>query len=80
MKARESEVMKEAKVVSGMGLLALVAKVKTVADDGSDSDHSEYGLSNEDFALMVSNPKRFARNKFPSSKIETGREAIARRM
>ena len=46
LKARESEVMKEAKVVSGIGPLALVAKGKTVADDGSDLDHSEFELSN----------------------------------
>ena len=36
LKARESEVMKGANVVSGMGSLVLVAKGKTVADDRSD--------------------------------------------
>ena len=60
--------MKEAKVIYGMGSLTLVVKGKTVADDGFNLDHSEYDLSNEDYALMVSNPKRFARKKFPSSK------------
>ena len=59
---------KEVKVVSGMGSLALVAKGNTVAEDGSDSDHSKCEITNEEYALVVSNPKQFARNKFPSNK------------
>ena len=51
-----------------MGSLALVAKGKTVVEDESESDHFECDLTNEDYALMVSNPKRFARKKFPLNK------------
>lgn len=68
MKAHESEISKEANVMLGMGSLALVAKGKTIAKDGSESDHFESELTNEEFALMVSNPQRFAKKKFPSNK------------
>ena len=55
------------KVVSGIGSLALVAKGNTVAEDVPDSNHFEYDLTNEEYKLMVFNPKRFARKKFPSN-------------
>ncbi|XP_023734201.1 uncharacterized protein LOC111882066 [Lactuca sativa] len=79
LKAHESEVSKEAKVVSSMGSLDLIAKGKIVAVDGSESDHSECDLTTEEYAMMVSNPKRFARKKFPLNKIETGKEVIAQK-
>ncbi|KAL7585167.1 uncharacterized protein LOC111912704 [Lactuca sativa] len=76
LKAQESEVIKEAKVVFGMGSFALVAKGKTVADDVSDLDHFEYELSNEDFALMGSyNSKKVKEeNKSGSHKEEEKKE------
>ena len=55
-------------VVSVMGSLAFVAKGKTVAEEESKSDHYECDIMNKKYALMVSNPKRFARKKFPSNK------------
>ena len=68
MKEHESEVNKVEKVDFGMGSLALVVKGMSVVEDGSESDQSEYELMNEEFTLMVSNPKRFARKKFPSNR------------
>ena len=64
-KAHEIEVSKEAKVVSGRRSLALVAKGKTIAEGESEFDNSKCDLTNEEYSLMVSNPKRFARKKFP---------------
>ena len=68
LKAHESDVIKEAKVVFGIESLALVAKGKSVGEDGSESDQSECVLTNKEYALMVSNPSWFTRKKFPSNK------------
>ena len=52
-----------------MGLLALVAKgKKSVDDDGLGSDLSNYELSKEEFAFMVSNPKRFTKKNCSRNK------------
>ena len=50
------------------GDLSLVTKGKTVVEEESEFDHSECDITNEEFSLMVSNPKRFSRKKFPSNK------------
>ncbi|XP_052621094.1 uncharacterized protein LOC111908797 [Lactuca sativa] len=57
LKSHENEVTNEAKVVSGMGSLALVAKGKKVSENGSEFDLSDCELTNEEFALIVSNPR-----------------------
>ena len=54
LKSHESVVTKEEKVVSSMGSLALLSKAKMLECD----------LTSEEYAMMVSNPKRFARKKF----------------
>ena len=65
LRSHEDEVTKEAKVVSRMRSLALVAKGKKVAEeDDSDFELSDCELSKEEFAMMVSNPKRFAKKNF----------------
>ena len=68
LKSHESMVSKEVKVVSGVGSLALVSKSKSVADEEEESNMTEYDLTNDEYALMVSNPKKFARKKFPVNK------------
>ena len=68
LKSHESEVTKEAKVVSGMGSLALISKGKGVAEEEEELGMSEYDLTSEEYAMMVTNPKKFARRKFPISK------------
>ena len=55
-------------MVSSMGSLALLSKGKSVAEEEEELDLSECDLKNEEYALMVSNPKKFARKKFPTSK------------
>lgn len=49
----------EAKLVSNVGSLALVAKGKNSTADDSESEFSGEELSKEDKVLMVSNPKKF---------------------
>ena len=78
LKSHESDVTKETKVVSGMGSLALISKVKNLLEEETEPNCSEYDLTDEEYALMVSNPKRFARKKFPA-KTETSWEATVRR-
>ena len=68
LKSHESEVMKETKVVSGIGSLALISKGKGVVEEEPKTDLSDNDLTSEKYALMVSNPKRFARKKFPTTK------------
>ena len=68
LKSHESVVTKEAKVVSGVGSLALVSKGKSVTEEEEDSDMSECDLTSEEYAMMVTNPKKFARRKFPVNK------------
>ena len=65
LKSHENVVMKEVKVVSSMGSLALLSKGKSIVEEDEESYLSECDLTNEEYALMVSNPKRFARKKIP---------------
>ena len=66
LKSHESAVTKETNVVSSMGSLALISKGKNVAEEEEDLDLSEYDLTSEDYALMVSNPKKFIRRRGPN--------------
>ena len=68
LKSHESTLPKEAKVVSGTGSLALISKGKNVTEEEDDSDLSDCDLTSEEYAMMVSNPKKFARRKFPANK------------
>ncbi|XP_052620940.1 uncharacterized protein LOC128126844 [Lactuca sativa] len=69
LKSHESAVTKETNVVSSMGSLAIISKGKNVAEEEEeDLDLSEYDLTSEDYALMVSNPKKFIRRRFPAKK------------
>ncbi|XP_052627489.1 uncharacterized protein LOC128134106 [Lactuca sativa] len=53
-KSHESVVTKEAKVVSGVGSLAVVSKNKNVVDEEEESDLLECDLTNEEYAMMGS--------------------------
>ena len=68
LKSHEKVVTKETKVVSGMGSLALISKGKGFVEEEPETDLSDNNLTSEEYALMVSNPKRFARKKFPTTK------------
>nr|KAJ0189254.1 hypothetical protein LSAT_V11C800435370 [Lactuca sativa] len=68
LKSHESVVTKEAKVVSGVGSLALVSKRKGIAEEEEEVDMSECDLTSEEYVMMVTNPKKFARRKFPVNK------------
>ena len=59
---------KETKVVSSMGSLALVVKRKQIVEHEDEINLSDCELTNEEFALMVSSLRRFAKKKFPSNK------------
>ncbi|XP_052625810.1 uncharacterized protein LOC128132855 [Lactuca sativa] len=75
LKSHESVVTKEAKVISGVGSLALVSKGKSTAEEEEESDMSECDLTSEEYALMVTNPKKFPRRKFPVSKNRNWQES-----
>ena len=66
LKSHESVVTKETKVVSEMGSLTLISKGKNLVEEEEESKLSECDRIIEEYTLMVSNPKRFARKKFPS--------------
>ncbi|XP_052623142.1 uncharacterized protein LOC128128382 [Lactuca sativa] len=68
LKSDESTVTKEVKVVSGMGSLALISKRMNVTEEEDESDLSECDLTSEEYAMMVSNSKKFARRKLPANK------------
>ena len=68
LKSHESIVTKEPNVVSSMGSLALLSKGKSMDEEEEELGLSECDLTNEEYALMVSNPKKFARKKLPTSK------------
>ncbi|XP_052627093.1 uncharacterized protein LOC128133623 [Lactuca sativa] len=68
LKSHESVVTKEAKVIFGMGSLALVSKGKSIPEDEEETDISECDQTSEEYALMISNPKKFARRKIPVNK------------
>ena len=55
-------------MVSSVGSLALVSKGNSIAEEEEELDMSECDLTSEEYALMVTNPKKFARRKFPVSK------------
>ncbi|XP_052621713.1 uncharacterized protein LOC128127298 [Lactuca sativa] len=56
---------KEAKLVSSVGSLALVSKNKNVIEEEEEDDMLECDITSDEYAMMVSNPKKFARKKFP---------------
>lgn len=68
LKSHESVVTKEKNVVSSIGSLALLSKGKNVDEEEEVLDLSGCDLTNDEYALMVSNPKKFARKKFPITK------------
>ena len=68
LKSHESVVSKEAKVISDVGSLALLSKSKSVTEEEEESDMLECNLTSEEYAMMVTNPKKFARKKFPVNK------------
>ncbi|XP_023755002.1 uncharacterized protein LOC111903469 [Lactuca sativa] len=51
-----------------MGYLALLSKGKNITEDEEELDLAEHDLTNEDYALIVSNPKNFICRKFPTNK------------
>ncbi|XP_023766538.1 uncharacterized protein LOC111915062 [Lactuca sativa] len=51
-----------------MGSLALISKGKGVGEEEPETDLSDNDLTSEEYALMISNPKRFTRKKFPTTK------------
>lgn len=59
LRSDDDEVTNNAKLISSMGSLELVAKGKKVIEEDSGSDLSESEISKEEYALMVSNPKNF---------------------
>ena len=68
LKSHESVVTKEAKAISGVGSLALVSKGKSTVEEEEETDMSECDLTSEEYALMITNPKKFARRKFTTNK------------
>ncbi|KAL7591115.1 uncharacterized protein LOC111887420 [Lactuca sativa] len=68
LKSYEGTMTKETNVVSSMGSLALISKGKNAMKEEEDLDLSEFNLTNEEYALMVSNPKKFIRRNFPTNK------------
>ncbi|KAL7589973.1 hypothetical protein Lser_V15G41428 [Lactuca serriola] len=67
LKSQEKIVMQEKNVVSSLGTLALLSKRKNMVDD-DDLNLEDYDLTSEDYAMMVSNPKRFIKKRFPTNK------------
>ena len=68
LKSHESALAKQTNVVSSLGLLALVSKGKNVVEEEDDSDMFECDLTGEEYAMMVTNLKKFARRKLPVNK------------
>ena len=68
LKSQEKIVLQEKSVVSSLGSLALLSKGKSVEEDEEDLNLGDHDLKTEDYALMVSNPRRFIKKKFPSNK------------
>ncbi|XP_052619757.1 uncharacterized protein LOC128126070 isoform X2 [Lactuca sativa] len=67
LKSQEKIVLQEKNVVSSLGSLAFLSKSKGVMED-KDFNVEDYDLTSEDYAMMVSNPKRFIKKRFPSNK------------
>ena len=55
-------------VVSNLGSLALLSKGKNAAEEEEDLNLGDYDLTAEDYDMMVSNPRRFIKKKFPTNK------------
>lgn len=68
LKSHESAVSKETNVVSNLGSLALISKGKSVVEEEEELDIADYDLTGEEYALMVSNPRKFIKSKFPTNK------------
>ena len=68
LKSHESAVSKETNVVSSLGSLALISKGKGVVEEEEELDLADYDLTGEEYALMVSNPRKFIKRKFPANK------------
>lgn len=64
LRSYEDDVMKEVKIVSGMGSLALVAKGKKATEDDSEYNLLDSEISNDVKALLVSNPNKFFKKNF----------------
>ena len=68
LKSHESAVSKEMNVVSSLGSLALVSKGKSSFEEEEELDLADYDLTGEEYSLMVSNPRKFIKRKFPANK------------
>ncbi|XP_052621843.1 uncharacterized protein LOC128127401 [Lactuca sativa] len=68
LKSHEITVSKQAKLVPGVGSLALVSKNKNVIEEEEEDDMSECDLTSNEYGMMVLNPKKLAWKKFPVSK------------
>lgn len=76
LRSHEDEVMKDVKIISSMGSLALVAKGKKVSNEDSKFDLSDFEVTKEEHALMLSNPKKFIKGTLDDSKIEAGQKTL----
>ncbi|XP_052620365.1 uncharacterized protein LOC128126460 [Lactuca sativa] len=68
LKCHESALSKETNVVSTLGSLALVSKGKSSVEEEEELDLANYDLTGEEYAMMVSNPRKFIKTKFPADK------------
>ncbi|KAL7609531.1 hypothetical protein Lser_V15G12916 [Lactuca serriola] len=68
LKSQEKIVLQENSMVSNLGSLALLSKGKSAAEDEEDLNLGDYDLTSEDYAMMVSNPRRFFKKKFRTNK------------
>lgn len=64
LRSLEDEMIRDVKIFSSMGSLALVLKGKKVAEEDSESDILESEISKDEYALMVSNPKKFFKKNY----------------
>ena len=64
IRSHEDEVTKDVKLVSGMGSLALVTNGKKVDEEDFEYEFSDCDLTKDEYALLVSNPKKFAKKNF----------------
>ena len=55
-------------MVSILGSLAIISKGKGVVEEEEELDLADYDLTGEEYALMVSNPRKFIKRKFPANK------------
>ena len=68
MKYHESALSKETNVVSSLGSLALVSKGKSLVEEEEELDLANYDLTSEEYAMIVSSPRKFIKKKFPANK------------